>query len=49
MDGEGGGLQNWSFSVNVINIWSLNGLKLQPTQLLVAVVSSSTSSKPDTF
>ena len=42
--------QKWSFFVTVINVWPLNGLKLQPIQSLEAVVSSSTSShKPHTF
>ena len=36
--------------VAVINLWSLNDLKLQTNQLLETLVSSSTSShKPDTF
>ena len=45
-----GGSQNWSFFVAVINVWPLNGLKLQPIQWEQAVVSSLTSRhKPDTF
>ena len=44
------GSQNWSFFVAVINVLTLNGLKLQPMQSLEAVVSSSISNhKPDTF
>ena len=35
----GGGSQNWSFFVAVINALLLNGLKLQPSQSLEAVVS----------
>ena len=32
--------QNWSFFVTVINVWPLNGLKLQPMQALEAVVDA---------
>ena len=46
----GGGSQNWSFFVAIIDVGPLNGLKLQPIQSLEAVDSSSTSShKSDTF
>ena len=37
MDGEGGS-QNCSFFLSVINVWPLNGLKLQLIQRLKAVV-----------
>ena len=39
------GSHNWSFFVDATNVWPLNGLKLQPIQLLEADVSSSTSSQ----
>ena len=47
VDGGGGGLgsQYWSFWEDVINIWALNGLKLQPIQLSEAVASYSASSQ----
>ena len=44
-----GGSQNWSFGVTVINVWPLNGLKLQPILSLEAAVSSISSHKLDTF
>ena len=50
MEGWGEGSQNWSFFVTLINVWPLNGLKLQPIQLLEAVFSSPRSShKPNTY
>ena len=41
----GWGSHDWSFFVDATNVWPLNGLKLQPIQLLEAEVSSSTSSQ----
>ena len=44
------GSQNCSSFVAIINVWSLNGFKLQPIQSLEAIVSSSTLRyQPDTF
>ena len=44
------GSQNCSSFVAIMNVWSLNGFKLQPIQSLEAVVSSSTLRyQPDTF
>ena len=45
-----GGPKNWSFFVDVRNVWLLNGLKLQLGQSLEPVAFSSTSShKPETL
>ena len=44
-DVESSGSHNWSFFVDVMNLWPLNGLKLQPISLLEAGISTSTSNQ----